>query len=43
MRLTTILRKEGSGWKMAHQHASIGVPNEQVDAFRGFEEATARA
>lgn len=43
IRGTTILHKEGGTWKMVHQHASIGVPNEQVDAFRGVEEAIGQA
>lgn len=43
MRATTILHKEGGRWKMMHPHFSIGVPNEQVEAFQGFEEAMAKA
>jgi ketosteroid isomerase-like protein len=42
MRATTILQKESGSWKVVHQHFSIGVPNEQVEAFQGFEEAMAK-
>jgi SnoaL-like domain len=34
-RVTTIFHREGGVWKGVHQHASIGVPNDQVEAFRG--------
>jgi hypothetical protein len=37
-----ILCKEGGTWKLLHQHAAIGVPNDQVEAFRGVEEAMAQ-
>ena len=43
IRATTIVHREGGAWKIVHQHASIGVPNEQVEAFRGVEEAMAQA
>jgi ketosteroid isomerase-like protein len=43
MRATTILQKESGRWKIVHQHSSIGVPNEQVEAFQGFEEAVEKA
>ncbi len=43
MRVTTILQKESGRWKIVHQHSSIGVPNEQVEAFQGFEEAVEKA
>ncbi len=36
LRVTTILHREGAQWKVIHQHASIGVPNDQVEAFRGL-------
>ncbi|GAC1513533.1 MAG: hypothetical protein NVS2B16_18630 [Chloroflexota bacterium] len=42
MRATTILHKEGGTWKLLHQHVSIGVPNDQVEAFRSVEEAVAQ-
>jgi hypothetical protein len=29
-------------WTLVHQHASIGVPNDQVEAFRGVGEAMAQ-
>lgn len=32
-RLTTIWHREGGAWKLVHQHASLGVPDEQVPAF----------
>jgi len=35
MRATTIVHRENGAWKVVHQHASIGVPNDQVEAFRG--------
>jgi SnoaL-like domain len=35
LRVTTIFHREGGSWKAVHQHASIGVPNDQVEAFRG--------
>ena len=41
LRATTVFRKEGGAWKVVHQHASIGVPNEQVEAFRAVESAVA--
>ena len=34
MRVTTIYHREDGMWKGVHQHASIGVPNDQVEAFR---------
>ena len=34
VRLTTIFHRENGTWKGVHQHASIGVPNDQVEAFR---------
>jgi ketosteroid isomerase-like protein len=43
MRATTILQKESGRWKIVHQHSSIGVPNEQVESFQGFEEAVEKA
>jgi SnoaL-like domain len=43
MRATTILQKESGRWKIVHQHSSIGVPNDQVEAFQGFEEAVAKS
>ena len=33
-RATTIFRREGDVWKMVHQHVSLAVPNDQVEAFR---------
>jgi ketosteroid isomerase-like protein len=42
-RLTTILRKEGGNWKLVHQHWSVGVPNDQVEAFREVVEVMAQA
>jgi adenylate cyclase len=35
MRVTAIVHRENGTWKIVHQHASIGVPNDQVEAFRG--------
>lgn len=29
-RLTAVCRREEDGWKIIHQHASIGVPDEQA-------------
>ena len=43
MRATSVLRKENGEWKMVHPHYSIGVPNEQVEAFQGFEEVVEKA
>lgn len=36
MRMTTIMHREGGTWKVVHQHASIGIPNDQVEVFRGL-------
>ena len=35
MRVTTIVHREGGTWKLVHQHASIGVPNDSIEVFRG--------
>jgi ketosteroid isomerase-like protein len=35
MRVTTIVHREGGTWKVVHQHASIGVPNDSIEVFRG--------
>ncbi len=35
-RLTTIFHREGGEWKIVHQHYSIGVPNESVEAFASY-------
>jgi ketosteroid isomerase-like protein len=35
LRVTTIFHRENGTWKGVHQHSSIGVPNDQVEAFRG--------
>jgi SnoaL-like domain len=35
LRVTSIFRREDGDWKLVHQHSSIGVPNEAVEAFRG--------
>lgn len=36
-RTTTIFHREGGTWKIVHLHVSIGVANDQVEAFRGVE------
>ncbi len=33
-RATTIFHQEDGEWKIVNAHYSIGVPNEEVDAFR---------
>ncbi len=33
-RATSIFRREGGAWKLVHQHVSLPVPNEEVEAFR---------
>jgi ketosteroid isomerase-like protein len=35
LRITSIFHRESGTWKGVHQHVSIGVPNDQVEAFRG--------
>ncbi len=34
LRATTIFRREDGDWKMVHTHFSLGVPNEQIEAFQ---------
>jgi hypothetical protein len=34
LRVTSIFRREDGAWKLVHQHSSIGVPNDTVEAFR---------
>ncbi|MGO8951525.1 MAG: nuclear transport factor 2 family protein [Ktedonobacterales bacterium] len=34
LRSTSIFHREGGTWKLVHGHASIGVPNDQIEAFR---------
>jgi len=36
LRVTTIFHREDGTWRGVHQHVSIGVPNDQVEAFRGL-------
>ncbi|MDQ4078730.1 MAG: nuclear transport factor 2 family protein [Chloroflexota bacterium] len=33
-RATTLYHREDGAWKIIHNHYSIGVPNEEVDAFQ---------
>ena len=34
-RATTIFHQEEGGWKIVHQHFSFGVPNDEVEVFKG--------
>ena len=33
-RLTTILARTGSGWRLLHMHASVGVPDDEVEGLQ---------
>jgi ketosteroid isomerase-like protein len=35
-RMTAIFRQEGGLWRLVHLHHSVGVPDAQVEAFRGL-------
>lgn len=39
-RMTAIFRLEDGAWKLVHLHNSVGVPDTQVEAFRGLGAAT---
>jgi ketosteroid isomerase-like protein len=36
VRVTSIFHRENGSWKGVHQHVSIGIPNDQVEAFAGM-------
>lgn len=39
-RITMIFWRDSGTWKIVHLHNSIGIPNDEVQVFREFDEAT---
>jgi ketosteroid isomerase-like protein len=42
-RMTAIFRRKDGTWKLVHLHNSVGVPDAQVEAFRGLAAAATGA